>query len=155
MLSRAVVGVVLGAAFGFLAALHVFWAFGGTWGAGAAVAEIDGRPRFAPSRGATLAVAAALIGAAVVVLVTADLILGFMPRWASQWAAGLLGAVFVLRALGDFPPDRILQISEEHPVCGAGHVALLAAVPASRARGVVVGVWVAAGAGDGGSCRGH
>jgi len=27
----------------------------------------------------------------------ADLILGFVPRWASQWAAGVLGAVFVLR----------------------------------------------------------
>ena len=38
MLSKALVGVALGAAFGFLAALHVFWAFDGTWGAGAAVA---------------------------------------------------------------------------------------------------------------------
>ena len=102
MLSTAVVGVALGATFGLLAALHVFWAFGGTWGAGAAVAEIDGRPRFVPSRGATLAVAAALIGAAVVVLARAGLILGFVPRWASQGAAGVLGAVFVLRAVGDF-----------------------------------------------------
>ena len=102
MLSKVVVGVALGAVFGLLAALHVFWAFGGTWGAGAAVAEIDGRPRFVPSRGATLAVAAALIGAAVVVLARADLILGFVPRWASQGAAGVLGAVFVLRAVGDF-----------------------------------------------------
>jgi len=97
-----VVGVALGTAFGFLAALHVFWAFGGTWGAGAAVAEIDGRPRFVPSRGATLAVAGALIGAAVVVLARAELILGLVPRWVSQWAAGVLGAVFLLRALGDF-----------------------------------------------------
>jgi hypothetical protein len=52
MLSQAIVGVALGAAFGLLAALHVFWAFGVTRGAGAAVAEIDGRPRFVPSRGA-------------------------------------------------------------------------------------------------------
>jgi hypothetical protein len=125
MLSKAIVGVALGAVFGLLAALHVFWAFGGTWGAGAAVAEIDGRLRFVPSRGATLAVAAALIGAAVVVLARADLI-GFVPRWASRWAAGVLGAVFVLRAVGDF---RLMEL------CGAGHVALLAAVPASRPRG--------------------
>jgi hypothetical protein len=102
MLSKAAVGVVLGAVFGLLAALHVFWAFGGTWGAGAAIAEIDGRPRFVPSRGATLAVAAALAGAAVVVLARAGLILGSMPPWASQWAAALLGAVFVLRSIGDF-----------------------------------------------------
>jgi len=102
MLSRTVVGVALGTIFAFLGALHVFWAFGGTWGSAAAIAEIDGRPRFTPSRGATLAVAAALVSAALVVLVRADLILAFVPRWASQWAAGVLGAVFVLRALGDF-----------------------------------------------------
>jgi Protein of unknown function (DUF3995) len=47
-------------------------------------------------------VAAALIGAAVVVLARADLILGFVPCWVSHGAAGVLGAVFVLRALGDF-----------------------------------------------------
>ena len=102
MLSQVIVGGALGAVFGLLAALHVFWAFGGTWGARAAVAEIDGRPRFVPSRGATLVVAAALIGAAVVMLARAGLILGFVPRWASQGAAGVLGAVFVLRAVGDF-----------------------------------------------------
>jgi uncharacterized protein DUF3995 len=78
--------------------LGVWWNLGRR----AALAEVDGRPRFVPARGATLAVAAALIGAAVVVLARADLILGFVPRWASQAAAGVLGAVFVLRAVGDF-----------------------------------------------------
>ena len=102
MLSTAAVGVVLGAVFGLLAALHVFWAFGGTWGAGAAVAEIDGRPRFVPSRGATLAVAVALAGAAVVVLARVGLILGSLSPRVSQWAAALLGTVFVLRSIGDF-----------------------------------------------------
>ena len=53
MLSKAVVGVALGAVFAFLAVLHVYWACGGTLGTGVAVAEIDGRPRFAPSRSAT------------------------------------------------------------------------------------------------------
>jgi hypothetical protein len=52
MLSQAIVGVALGAAFGFLAVLHVFWAFGGTWGAGAAVAEIDGAGRDSRRRAA-------------------------------------------------------------------------------------------------------
>ena len=102
MLSKTVVGVGLGAIFGFLSALHVFWAFGGTWGVWAAVAEIHGRPRFVPSKGATLVVAAALAAAAVVVLTRAHLILGSVPPWASQSAAAVLGTVFVLRSIGDF-----------------------------------------------------
>jgi hypothetical protein len=102
MPSKAMIGVALGAVFGLLAALHVFWAFGGTWGSGAAIAEIDGRPRFVPSRGATLAVAAALAGAGVVVLAKADLIFASVPPWTSQCAAAGLGAVLVLRSMGDF-----------------------------------------------------
>ena len=99
---KAVVGVALGVIFGLLSALHVFWAFGGTWGAGAAVAEINGRPRFVPARGATLVVAAALAVAGVVVLTRAHLVLGFVPSGASRWASAVLGAVFVLRSIGDF-----------------------------------------------------
>jgi hypothetical protein len=97
-----VVGVALGAVFACLAALHVLWAFGGRWGAGAAIPEVGGRPRFTPSRFATLAVAAALAGAAAVVLARADLILSSAPPWASRWPAAALGAAFVLRSIGDF-----------------------------------------------------
>jgi len=97
-----VIGVALGAVFAFLAALHVLWAFGGTWGAGAAIPEIGGRPRFVPSRFGTLAVAAALAAAAVIVLARAELILISAPPWASRWPAVALGAAFVLRAIGDF-----------------------------------------------------
>jgi hypothetical protein len=96
------IGVALGAVFGLLAALHVFWAFGGTWGSGAAIAEIDGRPRFVPSRGATLAVAAALAGAGVVVLARAELILAPVPRGTLQCAVAVLAIVFLLRSIGDF-----------------------------------------------------
>ena len=102
LLSKTVAGVVLGAVFGVLAALHVCWAFGAAWGAGVAVPEIDGRPTFVPSRIATLTVAAALAAAAIVVLARADLVFRFVPGWLSQWAAAVLGTVFVLRAIGDF-----------------------------------------------------
>jgi hypothetical protein len=102
MLSKTMIGVALGAVFGLLAALHVFWAFGGTWGSGAAIAEIDGRPRFVPSRGATLAVAAALAGAGVVVLARAELILAPVPRGTLQCAVAVLAIVFLLRSIGDF-----------------------------------------------------
>ena len=102
MLSKTVAGVALGAVFGILAALHVCWAFGAAWGAGVAVPEIDGRPKFVPSRAATLAVAAALAAAAIVVLARADLVLRSVPNRISQSAAAVLGTVFVLRAIGDF-----------------------------------------------------
>jgi hypothetical protein len=102
MLSKTMIGVALGAVFGLLAALHVFWAFGGTRGSGAAIAEIDGRPRFVPSRGATLAVAAALAGAGVVVLARAELILAPVPRGTLQCAVAVLAIVFLLRSIGDF-----------------------------------------------------
>ena len=102
MLSTIVIGVALSAVFGVLAALHVFWALGGTWGTGAAIPEIDGRPRFVPSPRATLAVAAALAGAAVGMLARVDVIALPVPAWASRWLAAGLGAVFVLRSIGDF-----------------------------------------------------
>lgn len=35
-------------------------------------------------------------------LARAELILGSLPPWTSQWAATVLGAVFVLRSIGDF-----------------------------------------------------
>jgi Protein of unknown function (DUF3995) len=95
------VGVALGAAFAFLAALHVVWAFGGTWGAGAAIPETGGRRSFALSRFATLALAAAL-AAAVIVLARAELILTSAPPWASRWPAAALGVAFLLRSMGDF-----------------------------------------------------
>ena len=97
-----VIGVALGAVYAVLAALHVLWAFGGAWGAGAAIPEIGGRPRFVPSPLATLAVAVALAGAAIVVLARAELILSAAPPWASRWPAAALGAAFVLRSIGDF-----------------------------------------------------
>lgn len=72
-------------------------------GQGATVPELGGRPRFVPSRGATLAVAAALAGAAVVVLLRVEaIVLPVLPPSASRWLAAGLGAVFVLRSIGDF-----------------------------------------------------
>jgi len=102
LLSKTMIGVTLAGVLGLLAALHVFWAFGGTWGSGAAIAEIDGRPRFVPSRGATLAVATALAAAGVVVLVRVELIWATFPSWTSQCAVAPLATVFLLRSIGDF-----------------------------------------------------
>jgi hypothetical protein len=90
MLSKTVIGVGLAVIFALLAALHVFWACGGTWSSGAADRGTLRPAQIRAVPGATLAVAAALAGATCVVLARADLILGFLPPRVSQWAA--LGA---------------------------------------------------------------
>ena len=97
-----VVGAGLATVFGFLAALHVFWALGGQAGTGAAIPEVDGRPSVVPSRTSTLLVALALTAAAVVVLARAGLAQRGAAPWIARVAAAVLGAVLVLRAIGDF-----------------------------------------------------
>src|SRR3954447_7649208 len=82
-----------------LGGLHVFWAAGGSVGAGAVIPESAGRPLFRPGRLATLAVAFALFAAAAVVICRVWLLTdnGFVRL--GNW---VLGLVFGLRAIGDF-----------------------------------------------------
>ncbi len=92
------VGLVLGA----LALLHVYWGVGGMSGLSVAVPEVDGRPVFTPSRLSCFAVAAALLLAAFLVLSRGGAVASPLPpAWTEVGAAGV-GAVFVLRAIGDF-----------------------------------------------------
>ena len=86
----------------FLSALHIYWAFGGRWGWGAAIPQVDGRPAFTPSRFATLLVALGLAAAAVLPLVRAGALPFSVPRWLFQWSAIFLAFVFFIRAVGDF-----------------------------------------------------
>lgn len=90
-------------ALGLIALLHGFWAFGGRWGAAAAIPELPGQgPAFRPGVLATLAVAAALTAAAYLVLARIEV----LPRaWPVGLETGLLfagAAVFALRAIGEF-----------------------------------------------------
>jgi len=105
-LLRQTVAVALVAIFVLLSALHVYWAFGGRWGANVAVPEIAGRPAFRPGRAATLTVAA-LLGAAAAIIGSRSTV----PSW--QGVAPLLvplvrlgvwtlAATFAVRAVGDF-----------------------------------------------------
>lgn len=88
--------------FGLLSAFHVFWALGGKLGGAAVIPEVRGAPAFTPTRAATVLVALALAAAALVVLAQAGLIARFLPAWLVRIAAIVLGAVFVLRAIGNF-----------------------------------------------------
>lgn len=86
-----------------IALLHVYWAFGGRWGAAAAIPEIPGKgAAFRPGFAATLLVALALGVAVGLILARIEV----LPRaWPRALETGLLwagAAVFGLRALGEF-----------------------------------------------------
>jgi hypothetical protein len=94
-------GMVIAAVMGGLAALHVFWAFGGTLGTVAAIPTREGAPLFRPSRAATLAVAAGLAGAAYVALAAVELVPWGLPRWALPFGCAVLAVLFGGRAVGE------------------------------------------------------
>jgi hypothetical protein len=94
-----VVSVVLGA----LAALHVYWAFGGKSGATAAVPERDGAPLFQPGPAACAIVAALLAAAAAIVWAKAVAWSPpILPRSAITIGAFAVAVAFIGRSIGDF-----------------------------------------------------
>jgi hypothetical protein len=100
-----IVALVLAVVFGALAALHVYWAARGTAGAGDSATvptRADGTPLFRPGPLPTLAVAAALGVAALVVLGRSGAIVPMAPWWIYRMGAWMLGIVLLLRAIGDF-----------------------------------------------------
>lgn len=84
-----------------LGLLHLFWAAGAKFGRAAAVPSINGVPTFEPSRSVTLAVAAALFSAALVVALAGDLFAVPGPRTLTTGPALVLVMVFAVRAVGD------------------------------------------------------
>jgi len=85
-----------------LGLLHLFWAAGAKLGGAAAVPSTDGVPTFKPSRPVTIAVAAALFSAALVVALAGDLFPVPGPRTLTTGPALVLAAVCAARAVGDF-----------------------------------------------------
>ena len=105
MQTRAMVAIALALVFAALAALHVFWAARGSSGAdgsGAVPTRADGAPLFRPGRASTLAVAAALSVAALVVLGRSGAWRIGGPAWIYRVGAWTVGAVLLMRTIGDF-----------------------------------------------------
>jgi hypothetical protein len=100
--ARSIVAGVLAAVFVGLAALHVSWAFGGHRGARAAIPEVDGEPAFRPGRAATLVVALLLVLAGATVAARSWAVGGERVALLSRVGTWTLGAVFALRAVGNF-----------------------------------------------------
>lgn len=81
-----------------LAAVHVYWLFGGRAGLTAALPSrpgTSGGPLFTPGPGATALVAVALLSGAALVPLAATF------NWA-RWATLAAGVAFGLRVVGDF-----------------------------------------------------
>lgn len=86
-----------------ISGLHVYWAFGGTWGSGGVIPETKAQqPAFVPGKLATLAVAVLLVAAAVLLLMEAGLVQAFSYFFVVTWGCWVCAIVFGLRAIGDF-----------------------------------------------------
>lgn len=88
--------------FVLLALWHLWMALRPSAGLKAAVPSVDGRPLFVPSRGATLAVAAALVVFAVLVSATGGLVDTGLARGVLVALSYALALGLLARALGDF-----------------------------------------------------
>jgi hypothetical protein len=91
--------VVAAAVFVALAALHVYWAFGGSAVGTAVIPTVDGRPTLKPSTASTLVVAL-LLAVSAVILIAAER--GWNPTWLFRIGAAGIALVLLARAVGDF-----------------------------------------------------
>ena len=85
-----------------ISAIHVFWAFGGQWGANASVPKINGDRVLKPGLISTVAVAIAIAGMAAFHLYRVGVISLYLPEWLSASGIWLISGIFFFRAIGDF-----------------------------------------------------
>jgi len=94
-------GIAIGGILIVLSGLHLFWLLPSQGPGLAVIPTLDGHRVLEPSRLATLAVAVALASAAALVLLRAGALSSPIPaRWV-RWGCGLVGLVFLLRAIGE------------------------------------------------------
>jgi hypothetical protein len=87
---------------GGLAAIHVYWAFGGRRGRSGAIPELEGKPLFRPGVAATLGVAVLLAVAGALVLERAGHGPGVVSPTVSLWGTWGVAIALMGRAVGDF-----------------------------------------------------
>ncbi|GMK40225.1 hypothetical protein PCCS19_32800 [Paenibacillus sp. CCS19] len=82
---------------------HLFWAFGGRWGGGAAVPEkMGGGLAFKPGPVETAAVALLILAACYFLLAEGELLSALHTNALTEWGSILCAAVFGIRTVGDF-----------------------------------------------------
>ncbi len=118
--------------FTIIAAVHLYWAAGGTtWKAGA-IPSRDGVPVLSPSSAITALVGVALLGTAAVVGSTAGLLPRFLPTGLLRGASAVLALVFAVRAVGEFHYVGFFKRVRGERLRRTRHLPLLAFVPPAR-----------------------
>ena len=97
-------GIINALIFILLGAIHFYWGIGGKWGSTQALPQNlnNGVPLFIPGIVACFGVALGLLGMAVFTLNQASFISLNLPNILNQYGMYVIGAIFLLRALGDF-----------------------------------------------------
>jgi hypothetical protein len=93
--------IVAGALFA-VSGIHIYWTFGGRWGANAAVPSTGSGPLFRPSIFATAVVAVLAAIAAWFVIEWGGGYKRLFPQFLFSFGGWVLAAVFIVRAVGDF-----------------------------------------------------
>ena len=98
------IGFVNAVIFILLGAIHIYWGMGGKWGSKQALPQNleTEKPVFLPGLVACFIVALGLFSMAFLTLNQADIININLPNVLKNYGMYAIGAIFLLRALGDF-----------------------------------------------------
>lgn len=86
-----------------ISGIHFFWAFGGRWGADAAIpTNEEGKTMLSPDIFATLIVALAIFAMAFLHLEKVQVVSLPIPAWVNVYGLKIIAGIFLLRAIGEF-----------------------------------------------------
>lgn len=89
-----------------ISGIHIYWALGGKAGVKAAIPELKGNALFEPGIPGTMLVALLMAASAFYFLFKVQIFsadsLNRLPSWVDEFGAWILGAVFLIRAVGEF-----------------------------------------------------
>lgn len=86
-----------------ISGIHFFWAFGGRWGADAAIpTNQDGKKMLSPDIFATLVVALGILVMALLHLEKVQIVSLPIPTWINAYGLKIIAGIFLIRAIGEF-----------------------------------------------------
>ena len=86
-----------------ISGIHFFWAFGGRWGAAAAIpTNKEGKTMLKPDIFATLVVAFGILAMALLHLEKVQSLGLPIPAWINTYGLKIIAGIFLLRAVGEF-----------------------------------------------------
>lgn len=86
-----------------ISGIHFFWAFGGRWGADAAIpTNKEGKRMLSPDIFATLVVAFGILAMALLHLEKVQVLSLPIPAWINAYGLKIIAGIFLLRAIGEF-----------------------------------------------------